>query len=110
MEKKTRPLKEPTLAQLAAQKQVENDVAVASQMKNSVAGDIWNEIKDLNIDMFALPSQSVQMHCHPVNIEPSKLYLVMNSSSVVAALESAIGEKYQVDLNDKFVVVSRATK
>lgn len=110
MNKKSKSPKEPTLAQVAAQKQQAKDEATANAMQNTTAGEIWSEIKDLNIEMFALPNQVVQMHCHPVPIEPSKLYLISNSSAVLPSLEVAVGKKYIVELADKFITVSRTGK
>lgn len=107
MSKKTAN-KEPTLAQQAANKQQARDKAVAEAMKDTVSGEIWNEIKDKNIEMFGLPDQFVSMHCHPVAIEPTKLYLLTNSSAVLPSLEVAVGKKYTVELADKFVIVARA--
>jgi hypothetical protein len=104
---KKKIVREPTLAELAAQQQQENDADMASKMENTVAGEIWNEIKDLKIEMFSLPNQFVHMHCHPVMIEPSKLYLTVNSSAVLPSLEVAVGSKFTADLEGKFVTVAR---
>lgn len=105
---KKKTVKEPTLAQQA---QVELQAKAAQAvvaMTGTEAGVIWDEIKDRNIDMFALPDQKIHMHAAPVSIEPSKLYLVTTSSSVLPSLETAIGKRYTVDLADKYVIVSRA--
>lgn len=109
MSKKTdKVVKEPTLAEQAAAKQQEKDSATAKNLQGSVAGEIWDEIKDKEIEMFALPDQKVHMHVHPINIEPTKLYLVLNSSAVLPSLEVALGKKYVVELVDKYVAVTRA--
>jgi hypothetical protein len=71
-------------------------------------GKIWNEIKDRNIEMFALPDQKVSDHCTPINIEPSKLYLRTRSSSVLPSLETSCGKSFVVELVDKYVTVTRA--
>ncbi len=106
--KKNQPKTELTLAQQAQAKQVAKDAATAEAMKDTVAGEIWDEIKDKNIEMFALPDQTVSMHCRPIPIEPSKLYLTASSTSVLPSLETAVGKKYAVELADRFIVVSRA--
>lgn len=100
--------KEPTQAQQAADKLAAKDKATAEAIKDTVAGEIWNEIKDKTIEMFALPDQVVSMHCHPVPIEPTKLFLVTNSTAVLPSLETAIGKKYVVELAGQFTVVTRA--
>lgn len=112
MKKSTKSLKDPTKEMTVAEethlkKQAESYKA-DDAMKGSVSAEIWSEIKDLNIEMFALPSQKVYMHCNPVNIEPSKLYLTTSSSAVLPSLEAALGMKYSVESVDKFLVVSRA--
>jgi len=101
-------VKEPTLAQQAAAELQTRDAETAKKIQSTEAGDIWNEIKDKGIEMFALPDQKVHMHVHPVNIEPSKLYLLLNSSSVLPSLETAIGKNYVVELVNKYVSVARA--
>ncbi len=73
----------------------------------SEGAKIWNEIKDRNIEMFALPSQKVKDHCAPINIEPSRLYLRTKSSAVLPSLEFSCGREFTVELVDKYVVVSR---
>lgn len=100
--------KEPTLAQQAVLAQQEKDAETVKKLQTTVAGEIWDEIKDKPIEMFALPDQKVHMHVHPVNIEPSKLYLVLNSTSVLPSLETALGKNYVVELINKYVSVSRA--
>lgn len=80
-----------------------------ADLDNTEAGKIWAEIKDKDIEMFALPAQKVSDHCEPVNIEPSKLYLTIRSSAALPALEFSCGKEYSVQMNDRFVIVSRAT-
>lgn len=104
---KKKTVKDPTLVQQAVAKQQELDSKNVNLMEGTVAGEIWNEIKDKKIEMFALPDQFVCMHCHPVVIEPSKLYLLTNSSAVLPSLETAIGSGYSVEKLDKFVAVSK---
>jgi hypothetical protein len=74
------------------------------------AQKIWDEIKDRPIEMFGLPGQVVAMHAVPVTVEPTKLYLVTRSTATLPSLEAAIGDKYTVELADKFVIVARNTK
>lgn len=71
---------------------------------------IWNEIKDKEILMFALPNQLVFHYCSPIVVEPSKCYLKSTASSVLPALETALGRNYTVELMDKYIVVARVNK
>lgn len=105
--KQGKVVKEPTLAQQAAEEKQAKSAKSASGLEG-VAAEIWNEIKDKEIDMFALPNQIVAMHAHPVPIEPSNLYVILNSSAALPSLETTLGKKYTVELVDRFVVVSRA--
>lgn len=101
-------VRESTLAQQAVeQKQVK--VAKLVSGLEGVAADIWNDIKDKEIDMFALPNQVVSMHAQPIPIEPSKLYVTLNSSAALPSLEVAVGSKYKVELVDRFVTITRLT-
>ena len=77
-------------------------------LSDSEAGKIWNEIKDKNIAMFALPGQKVSDYCKPAIVEPSKLYLLTTATSVLPSLEEAIGKEFVVEALDKYTVVSRA--
>lgn len=80
---------------------------VVVKVPESESSKIWNEIKDKEIFMFALPSQKVSDYCKPVTVEPSKLYLLTTASSVLPSLEAAIGRNYVVEVLDKYTVVSR---
>jgi len=80
---------------------------VESMLEGTEAGAIWNEIKDKNIEVFALPDQKMHQYATPSPIEPSKLYLLVKATSVLPAIETAVGKNYTVELADKYVVVSR---
>lgn len=82
-------------------------VAEKKLVKVTVASEIWEDIKDKSIEMFALPNQKVFMYCEPKEIEPSKCYLHVKASSVLPALETVLGSKYNVERNMHFVVVSK---
>lgn len=73
----------------------------------NVANEIWDEIKDKDVDMFTLPNQKVNMYCKPMPIDSGRLFLTFNTSSFLPALEQAIGPKYKVELVTKYIVVSR---
>jgi len=71
------------------------------------AEKIWNEILNVQLDMFSLPEQNVQKYCKPVAIEPTKLYVTSSVQSVVPALEAAIGKKFDIEVAQKFIIISR---
>jgi hypothetical protein len=72
----------------------------------TAADKIWDEIKDLNIEMFALPDQRVHHYCKPVSIDPSKLFLITSAGSVLPSLEASIAPKYVVEKQDRFLIVT----
>lgn len=74
------------------------------------ADKIWDEIKGLQIQMFGLPNQFVSMHCTPVLVEPSRLYVTVRSTAALPSLEAAIAPRFTVELADKFVIIERAKK
>lgn len=90
----------------AAQQQAAAPVAPAAPTLTP-AQQMWEEIKNLPINMFGLPSQTVQMHATPVAIEPSRLYLTIRSSATLPSLEESVKGKFNVEMVDKFVVVTR---
>jgi len=79
------------------------DTSVVTNQSNL----IWESIKDLDLDLFALPGQKIAQFCSPVEVEPSKLYLKIKVSSVLPALEMALSKKFAVERTERFVVVSR---
>lgn len=78
-----------------------------AQTKVNVAQEIWTEIKDVNLNLFALPGQTVEMYCHMIPVEPSRLYMTIKVSSVLTALEDALGKKFNFEVAGKFILVSR---
>jgi hypothetical protein len=89
------------------QAQVKNDVKPEPKTE---ADKIWHEIKEKPIEMFALPNQTVAHYCRPLTIEPTRLYVIPTAASVLPALELALGNKYTVELADKYLIVGRSKK
>jgi hypothetical protein len=75
--------------------------------QTSEADIIWAEIRNLPIQMFALPNQVVEMHCTPVPIDPSKLYVSIRSAATLPALETTLAGRFTVEMADKWVIVAR---
>jgi hypothetical protein len=72
----------------------------------TVADKIWEDIKDVKLEMFALPNQFVNSYCEQIKIEPSKLYLTSKVSAVLPILEEALRGRYNVEKINKYIVVS----
>ena len=70
---------------------------------------IWNEIKDLDLFLYALPNQFVHKYCKPFPLDPSKLYLEYNARThgiILPLLEEAIKMKYNVEPVDRFLMIT----
>lgn len=83
---------------------------MSDQSYKTPAEQIWEEIKDKPINLFSLPGKKVFNFCQPKMVEPSKLYLIYNITSFLPALETALGNDYNVELMLKYLVVSKITK
>lgn len=77
-------------------------------MVKTAADKIWDEIKNLNIEMFGLADQRVHMYCKPVPADPTKLFLVASAGAVLPALELVVAPRYAVEQVDRFIVVTPA--
>lgn len=87
---------------------VKDDSAQNSTGEDKTEADkMWDEIKFRPIEMFALPNQLVAHYCKPIDVEPTKLYLVSSATSVLPSLETAIGPNYSLEMADKYIIVSR---
>ena len=72
----------------------------------AVSDVIWDEIQNVALQMFGLPGQIISMHCTPVSIEPSKLYVSIRSQATLPALEAALSERFTVEMVDKWVAIA----
>lgn len=88
-------------------KAVEKKAVEKKVVEKTAAEKIWEEIRSVELQMFSLPGQTVEAHCSPVTVEPSKLYLTSKVGSVVPALEDTLGKKYNIELAQKYIVVSK---
>lgn len=79
---------------------------------------LWNEIKELPIEMYSLPGQFVKNHVQRCRVAPNVLHLRTKSSAVLVSLEDSLERnargyklvvpKYVVEQIEGYVVVSRA--
>lgn len=82
--------------------------SVVKLASNSIAEQIWLEIKDKPIDMFGLPSQQVHMHCTPVPADPQKLFLTAKVGAFLPALEAVLGSKYTIERDKLFIIIAKS--
>jgi hypothetical protein len=84
--------------------------AAAQVQPPTVAEQIWSEIKDKDILMFALPAQKVSNFCQPVPIDPSRCFLVAKATAALPSLEAAVGPEYECTMADKYIIIARKLK
>ncbi|HWZ23231.1 MAG TPA: hypothetical protein VNW06_11290, partial [Cytophagaceae bacterium] len=70
------------------------------------ADEIWNHIKNVQLEMFALPNQTVSLYCQPIVVEPTKLYLKYKAAAVYPALETALQKLYTVEMVNKLIIIA----
>lgn len=128
--KKVSTKKSMTVVAAPVQAEVITEIAVSAV--KTEAEKIWDEIKDLKIEMFALPNQFVWQYCTalPFNVDPNRLFLTTRSTATLPSLEASLDsftkdtkqaaaelakrghvvevKEYKVELADKYVIVSRA--
>jgi len=80
---------------------------VVAKVELTEAQKIWNEVKGLEIEMFALPNQKVHQYVKQVSIDPSRLFLIANATSVLPALELVVDKKFTIEKIDRFLVLTR---
>jgi hypothetical protein len=73
----------------------------------SKADQLWEKIKDAPIEMFALPGQTVAMHCKRVNIDPNEVHLMLKSTAALPALEEVL-RKIPLGQNEMFDISQAA--
>jgi hypothetical protein len=79
------------------------------------ASKIWNRIKDLPLEIYALPNQSVSDHVTRVpemdKAFPDDLYVTIKSAAVYPALEETLGrvrlrkEYFDLSQSSKYIVI-----
>jgi hypothetical protein len=86
------------------------------------ASELWDQIKDLPIDIFALPNQTVKDHARREEgmdkIFPDDVYLILRSAAAFPALEEALGnaqarrmvkiaksERFEISQQNKYIVI-----
>lgn len=72
----------------------------------SVADTVWNKVKSLKVDLFALPDVPVENYVERVDVEPSKLYLKLKVPAVLPLLEERLRKDYDVVMGQLYCEVS----
>ena len=78
------------------------------ETKRTVANEIWDEISELPIAMFALPNQKVKDHLEMIPIPGKVLFAKPKSPAVTPSLEEAIGSGFAIEVTGKgYLQISR---
>jgi hypothetical protein len=85
------------------------------QSQKTGAEQIWDEIRGLQLDMFGLPFQTVEMYLTFTPVDPSRCFMTSRASAVLPSLEAALGihpahptdGRYLVEQQGNFIIVAR---
>jgi len=78
------------------------------ESEKTQSDEIWDEIKNLPLDAYALPNQKVHNHVTRLIGGPNtEVYLRLKSSGIIISLEAILSAKYDVLQNDEYTVVRR---
>ncbi len=86
---------------MAARKQT----AVAEQPKPDPADELWEKIKDLPLELYSLPDQTLSGNCTRVKVAPNQLHLKLNSGAVISAMTEAL-KNVKIADNEEFDITS----
>jgi hypothetical protein len=85
--------------------------------QKSQADQLWNKIKNLDLELYALPDQKVHKHCKRFDIMPDCLHLKITSTAVLPALEELLmkvrlapEEKFEITQAGPYTVVKVVPK
>ena len=90
--------------------------------EKTVTNELWEKIKDLPMDIFALPFQTIKDHAKHEqgmdNVFPNAVFLTLRSAAAYPAIEEALGnaqarnqiklaktEKFELSQQSKYTVV-----
>lgn len=78
-----------------------------SKKKVSVADQIWDDIQERELPLFAIPGKKVADYCERVDITPSKLFLRLKVTAALPMLEECFGKKYDFQMGTLYCEVSK---
>lgn len=68
----------------------QKDVTPVTEVKKSDV--VWNQVRDMSIEMFGIPQQTFGQYCKRVmEADPEVVYLLLKASAVLPTLEENIG-------------------
>ena len=78
----------------------------------TLSDTIWDKISSVELDLFALPQQTLEKHAKRFKVTDNEVHLKIKTSAVLPALEEAVaklkvnGKKLTVEQNKQFTVVA----
>lgn len=72
-----------------------------------VSVQIWSDLKDREVDMFAIKGKTVKDYVVMKDLHPEKLFLVPKATSLLSYLEDSFGSKYNFTQFEKYIVVEK---
>jgi hypothetical protein len=64
----------------------------SSQKVRTKSDVIWDQIKDLPVEIYALPDQTLKQHVERLEVTEEQVHLRIKSPAIVPALEEALGK------------------
>ncbi len=84
---------------------------------NEKQTQMWNDIKDLEVQYYALKEHTVGSVSEPINIDPDSLYLSLKGPAALVSIEEALSKmtvkswsgkilpKYAIEQRDQYAFV-----
>lgn len=90
---------------------VESSVESAKDL--TLADQIWEKIKDIDLQLWALEGQTLEKNATRVPVDDEKLYLLLKAGAVMPVLEEALRKKkfdkdrtYEVSTVSRYCVIN----
>lgn len=84
------------------------EIKTTNEMRKTEADLIWNEIKGIKINIYALDNQTVEDHVVRKNIPGSVVFLRPKSPAVISVLQDTIGDNFVVNIaSGGFITIER---
>jgi hypothetical protein len=80
---------------------------MTEEKKKFESDKIWEEVKDLPIEMFSLPNQKISDHVTKIALPGKVVTVKLKSSSVITSLDYALSNKYDVVQGELYTTIGR---
>ena len=90
-----------------ADKMEQKDPSNMIDIPDTVAGQLWQQVKGLDLNLFSLPDQLVSKYFHPLFVEADKVYLTTTVSAAVAALEEVLPKDLEITSVVKYFILAK---